>query len=263
MTFIKLIRYQLVSMLTIPKLLINVMVYATNVWLVYILYADLMPVGFLETTAFVFYLPINPVFDILRWLLVLLPLFLVVGSFTEHQLKKRSSYLLIQMRSYQMWWHSFALATITLIVTFVTSGYMITMLLVKCLPQNLKSRLVDQPILTFSTSSEAGGFLLREFSLLVLSMIILVLIMIFIYFLSNHSGLSFTGAIISLVLSMNLAAIGPRIGQFFPISYAFLAFENNQSFFMSIMIMVLTIVVLYIFCWMTFKKRKEILFELT
>ncbi|MBM7541206.1 hypothetical protein [Amphibacillus cookii] len=263
MTFIKLMRYQLASMLTVSKLLINVIVYAANVWLVYVLYADLIPGSFLSATAFMFYLPLNPTFDMLRWLLVLLPLLLVVGSFTDFQLKEQSTYLLLQMRSYRMWWQSFALATIISTITFFASGYMVTMLLVKSLSLNLKSRLVDEYLMTFSTSSGAGGFLLRQFSLLVLSTLVLVFIMILIRFLFNHSGLSFTGVTISLVLSITLSSMGPAVGHFLPLSYGFLAFEYNQPFFRSMAILLLTMFVLYFFSWITFKKRKEVLFGLT
>lgn len=104
MTFIKLVRYQLVSMLSLRKFLIILTVFAINVWLVHVMYSDFIPLRFLDATEFMFLLPITITFDTMRLLLVLLPLLMMIGSFTEGQLKEHGYYLLLRVKSYQMWW---------------------------------------------------------------------------------------------------------------------------------------------------------------
>lgn len=133
------------------------------------------------------------------------------------------------------------------------------MVSVKFWPLLLNHHLGEQPMITFLAPSEAIGYLLQQFSLLILSTMILVFIIIFIYFLSIAATLAFSGVIISLFVSMTLVAIGPEISHFFPISYAFLGFDNNLSFLQSIVIMSLMIVMFYVLCWVTFYRRKEAL----
>lgn len=250
-------------MITPKVILITALPFIGNIFLVYSIYEDLIPVESIKATIFMFYFPINIKFDLFRLILILLPILLIIGSFINSEIKERSIYLLLQMKSFRLWFQSLIVASFFTILLYFIVGYVITYVLVLFLPENIVINKSMIPFQFLYTTNE-WTLITHQFFLLILSVLLLVLLNIFFTFLINHTAFASLLTIICLAASITIGNNFPSILNFLPLTYGLFAFRelNGYSFIWSYTFLILSILVLYIFTFGIFMIRKESLFKI-
>lgn len=245
------------------KILIVVLPFIINIFLVYSVYGDLIPAENVKATTFMFYMPININLDLFRLILILLPILLIIGSFITSEIKERSSYLLIHMKSFHLWFQSFIIASFSSILLFGGLGFVITYVLVLFLQENIMLSKLVIPFHFLYITNE-WTLITHQYFLLILSVFLLVLLNILFTFLINNTAFASLLTIICLVVSITIGNSFPSILNFLPLTYGLFAFRelNGYSFTWSYTFLVLSIFILYIITFGTFMIRKESLFRI-
>jgi hypothetical protein len=257
----RVIRYHTLCIMKPINFLFIVLAFLINALLVYSVYCEAIPTGNIQAAAFMFYLPINLPFDLFRWILVLLPILLIVGSFINNEINERSSYSLLQMKSFHRWFHSLIIVCFfSTVVTFIV-GFTVTGAVVSITPREIVS---DKWINSFTLlyTSNEWTLLVHQFFLLVLSVFLIVLLKILFTFLVDNSSFSFLLTIIFSVTSIVVGNAYPSILKWLPLTYGLFVFQeiNDYSFIWSYVCLMISLLIVYIFTFIVFIIHKESLF---
>ncbi|BAB03897.1 BH0178 [Halalkalibacterium halodurans C-125] len=255
----RVIRYHLLSMLTPIKILLLVFVFMVNTLLVFSIYGDLIPEDSIKATVFMFYVPINIRMDLFRWILVLLPILLIMGAFLSRELKERSLYLLLQMKSFRLWFHSFMIVTFLFVLLFFTVGFVITYGMILIFPRNAW---IDESLFPYFYSVNEWVLVTHQFSLLVLSVFMLVLLKIFFVFLIDNVAVASLMTLICLTASMSIGRVYPSVLDKLPLTYGLFAYRELHAypFIWSYSILFAGIIALYFLIFCLYRTRRETLF---
>lgn len=258
----RIIRFQLHCVITPKTITIMTLPFIANTFLAHSTYGDLMPIENIKAVTFIFYLPINIKFDVFRLIMILLPLLLIIGTFITSELKERSIYLLLHMKSFRLWFQSFIVVSFFTVFLFFMLGYVITYVFVLFFQGNIINDALNP--LHFLYTTNEWTLLTHQFFLLVLSVFLLVLLNILFAFIIKNIAMASLLTIIFLVASITIGNSLPSLLNFLPLNYGLFAFRefNNFSFAWTYTILLLTIFVVYILNFVIFMIRKETLFRI-
>jgi len=254
---IKLVSYYLSSFLKPVYLLCIGGVFVLNVFLVYSAYGNLLPNGYLNKMVFMFYMPLNLQFDLLRWLLLLLPILLILSSFILREVNERPTYIILRMRSYNRWFHSMFVSAFIVIVISIVIGFGMTGITIYLFHSGI------------GTSSDTGlapflntnGWLLvlNQFTLYILTLLLLLILHTIFSLLVDNTAFALLLIIIIMISSVTIGYLFPSLLKYIPLTYCLFAFKEMKeiSFGWSNSIIVLCIILSYSLLFLLFTNLKE------
>jgi len=261
MGLVRIIRYHFHCVMTPTNILFLSLTFIVNTLLVYFTYTDAIPTTDIQATAFMFYLPINLRFDLFRWILILLPVLLILGSFINNEIKERTTYVLLHMKNFRQWFYSVTIVCFSFITLTFLIGFVITFGLVSLIPRDVVSNEWLE-ILNFFYQLNVLKLIVHQFCLLLLTIFLLVLVNILFTFLLNNSSFAFLLTVISEIASITVGYISPDLLKWLPLTHGLLAFHelNNYSFVWSYIYLILNLLILYVLIFRVFMIRRESLF---
>jgi hypothetical protein len=253
----KLVGYYLSSFFKPSYLLCVVVSYVLNVFLVNSSYYDFIPNGYVNKIVFMFYMPLNLHFDLLRWLLISLPILLPLSSFILRELNERPAYFILRMKSYNRWFHSIFISTFIIIIVTIMIAIGITGITILL----FNSKIVASSEIGLSSfqNTNGWGLLLNQFSLLIFTMILLLILHTICSFLVSNNVFAMLLIIISMISSVVIGSLFPSLLKVLPLTYCLFAFRElkETSFFWSNSIILIGIFLSYGLLYFLFNNLKE------
>lgn len=247
----------LCSFFKLKYVLCSVGIFVLNSIVVYASYGDFPPSGYVNQIIFMFYMPLNFQFDLLRWLLIFIPILLLLSSFILRELRAHPTYLILRMKSYRDCFHSMFLALCISIIGTIGMGYGITGILVFI----LNSRIENQSDINLSLFLTTNGwqFLFNHFMLFVLTFVLLFIVHTIFSFIVNNVVFAMFLVIISMISSVAVGYVFPTILKFLPLTYFLLGLSELQGISIAWFntIIVLCIVLSYSVLYGLFIKLRE------
>ncbi|GLC89236.1 hypothetical protein LYSBPC_23630 [Lysinibacillus piscis] len=258
----RIINYHFLCIITPKKLLFIIATFITNALLVFSMYSNnSIPQGNIQATIFMFYLPINFKLDLFRCILILLPILIIFGLFMNTEIKERTVYLLLHMKSLSHWFYSLIIVLFIFVFLTFTIGFFTTLGVVTFIPrENVSADWIQ--LLNYLYTSNYLNLIINQFCLLILSVFLLVLIHLFFIFLIDNLSFTFLLTIMCFILSITIGSIFPNALKWLPLTYGLFAFHelNNYSLIWCYFCILISIVVLIIINFRIVKARREYLF---
>lgn len=253
----KLVTYYTCSFFKIKYVLGIVAIFVLNSMLVCTSYADLIPNGYTNQIVFMFYMPLNIQFDILRWLLIIIPVLLLLSSCIVRELTNHPTYLILRMKSYRDCFHSIFIAIGISLIGYVGIGYMVTAIFVYFINNNIEGH--NEIPLSLFHNSDGWQVLLSHFILFILTGLLLLIIHTIFLFIINNAVFAMFLVIISMISSVAVGYLFPPILKFLPLTYFLLGLRELQgiSFAWFNTIIALWIVLSYSVLYGLFIKLRE------
>ncbi|MFJ7406139.1 MULTISPECIES: hypothetical protein [unclassified Lysinibacillus] len=252
----KLVCYYLRSFFNLTYVLCIVGVFVLNGILVHASYDDLIPDGYANQIVFMFYMPLNIQFDLLRWLLIFIPILLFLSSFILREMRDHPTYLILRMKSYRHCFHSMFIAICISLVGTLGIGYGVTGIVVFLLNHQ-----IDQSDIGLSLFLNTNGWqlLLNHFSLFILTLLLLLIVHTIFSFIMHNAVFAMFTVIISMISSATIGYLFPSLLKFLPLTYFLLGLREMQevTFAWSNSIILLCIVLSYCVLYMLFINLRE------
>ena len=254
---IKLVFYYLRTFVNITTVLCIVGIFVLNGILVHASYSDFTPNGFVNQIVFMFYMPLNFQFDLLRWLLIFIPILLMLSSFILREVRDHPTYLILRMQNYRHCFHSMFIAICISLVGKIGIGYGMTGILVFFLNSQIKTQ--SDIGLSLFLNMNGWQLLLNHYTLFILTLLLLLIVHTIFLFLANNAVFAMLIVIISMISSVAIGYLFPTLLKFLPLTYFLLGLRELQelSFAWSNSIILLCIVLSYCVLNVLFNKLRE------
>lgn len=249
--------YYLCSFFKLKYVLCSVGIFVLNSIVVYASYGDITLSGYVNQIVFMFYMPLNFQFDLLRWLLIFIPILLLLSSFILRELCAHPTYLIQRMKSYRHCFHSIFIAIGISLIGYVGIGYMVTAIFVYFINNNIEGH--NEIPLSLFHNSNGWQVLLSHFILFILTGLLLLIIHTIFLFIINNAVFAMFLVIISMISSVAVGYLFPPILKFLPLTYFLLGLWELQgiSFAWFNTIIALCIVLSYSVLYGLFIKLRE------
>jgi len=249
--------YYLCSFFKLKYVLCSVGIFVLNSIVVYASYGDITPSGYVNQIVFMFYMPLNFQFDLLRWLLIFIPILLLLSSFIFRELCAHPTYLILRMKSYRDCFHSIFIAIGISLIGYVGIGYMVTAIFVYFINNNIEGH--NEIPLSLFHNSNGWQVLFSHFILFILTGLLLLIIHTIFLFIINNAVFAMFLVIISMISSVAVGYLFPPILKFLPLTYFLLGLRELQgiSFAWFNTIIALWIVLSYSVLYGLFIKLRE------
>ena len=253
----KLVSYYLRSFFNITYVLCIVGVFVLNGILVHASYGDLIPNGYANQIVFMFYMPLNIQFDLLRWLLIFIPILLFLSSFILREMRDHPTYLILRMKSYRHCFHSMFIAICISLVGTLGIGYGVTGIVVFLLNNQIGNQ--SDICLSLFLNTNGWQLLLNHFTLFILTLLLLLIVHTIFSFIIHNAVFAMFTVIISMISSATIGYLFPSLLKFLPLTYFLLGLREMQevTFAWSNSIILLCIVLSYCVLSMLFINLRE------
>lgn len=253
----KLVTYYTCSFFKIKYVLCIVAIFVLNSMLVYTSYADLMPNSFVNQIIFIFYMPVNIQFDVLRWLLIFIPILLSLSSCIVRELHNHPTYLIQRMKSYRHCFHSIFIAIGISLVGYIGIGYGVTAVFVSFFNSRIEGH--NNIALSLFLNTNGWQVLLSHFTLFILTTLLLLIVHTNFLFIINNAVFAMFIVIISMISSVATGYLFPSSLKFLPLTYFLLGLREMQdiSFVWANSIILLSIALSYILLYILFINLRE------
>jgi len=253
----KLVTYYTCSFFKIKHVLCIVAIFFLNSIIVCTSYADLIPNGSANQIVFMFYMPFNIQIDILRWLLIFIPILLLVSSCIVGELRNHPTYLIQRMKSYRHCFHSIFIAIGINLVGYIGIGYMVTTIVVYFFNNKIEGH-NDIAISLFLTP-DGWQVLLSHFTLFILTTLLLLIVHTIFLFIINNAVFAMFIVIISMISSVAIGYLFPSFLKFLPLTYFLLGLREMQdnSFAWTNSIILLCMALSYCLLYILFINLRE------
>ena len=254
-----LLRYHYRLLICTPTLLVVPAAFLLNAVIAGISNDWKLPYSGLKSVAFLLYLPTNPSFDLVRWLLILTPYLLITGLFLHDEFTGRFVNVSIQSKRSTLWLDSF-LIVMTLFITVGTIlGFCINMMAGFLINDGGEAVWMEGSMFE---KVNAVNLLVREFILMNGSAMIAVLTNILLTLLFRNMGVATLLTVTSIIVSFAVARLATPLIPWLPINMGLTAFNEIQPFslFHGTTVSVAMIVILIALIRLVFRYRLESLF---
>lgn len=196
-----------------------------------------------------------------RCILILLPILTIFGLFIHTEIRERTAYLLLHVKSLSHWFYSLIFVLFIFIFLTFTTGFLTTMGILTFIPREKVSNDWIQT-LNYLYTSNSLNLIINQFCLLILSFFLLALINLFFIFLIDNLAFTFLLTLMCFILSITIGSTFPSILKWLPLTSGLLAFHelNNYSLMWCYFNVLISIVVLIVVNFRLFKIRREYLF---
>ncbi|UED82375.1 hypothetical protein FH508_0010885 [Lysinibacillus sp. CD3-6] len=223
----KLIFYYLCSFFKPTYVLCIVGVFVLNGILVHTTYGDLIPNGYANRIVFMFYMPLNIQFDLLRWLLIFIPILLFFSSFILRELRDHPTYLILRMKSYRHCFHSMFIAICISLVGTVGIAYGVTGMVIFFFNSQIEGQ--SNTGLSLFLSTNGWQELLNHFTLFILTLLLLLIVHTIFSFIIHNAAFAMFTVIISMIASATIGYLFPSLLKFLPLTYFLLGLREMQE----------------------------------
>lgn len=207
-----------------------------------------------EAVYFAFYAPRVPTLDLFRALLLVLSFLLICTHFIQTDVRERSSYILLRIKSMKLYFHSLFSMMILFTFVFVLIGYVIALLLTFVFYK------VEIPQ-TDSLSYDINGFVLcQQYLLLALSIIALLLINNVIVLLIRNIEIATVLLVLLFIGSFYFVSMYPNQYLYIPFLYGFFDFHPNladRDFLLEVIVLCFSSIILYGISYFIYLGKKD------
>lgn len=203
---------------------------------------------------FIFNSPRIPTLDLFRTLLLVLSFILVCTHFMQTEIRLRSIYLLLRVRSMNLYFHSLFSTMILFTFVFMTIGYLLGFLLTFIFFKidGINGNSFSQTISSYAICQQYFLLILSSISLLLINKIIVLLI--------KNSEIATVLFIFLFISSFYLVCINTDFYLYMPFLYGFFNFSDHlidKAYALKIAILCFSCIILYGISYSIYRRRKD------
>lgn len=254
MNFFSVFRFHYVNLFKKTNILIVMVFFLIYCVSSFLIYGVAPTYDTLTSVYFVFYAPIIPTLDLFRALLLVTVFLLLFNHFIQTELRDRSSYILLRIKSTKLYFHSLLSTMMVFTFVFILIGYVIALLLTFVFYK------VEIPQAEQFLYDINWDLLLQQYLLIVLSIILLISINNVMVLLFKNIEIATLIIFLLFICSFYSLLFNPNQYIYIPFLYGFFNFQpsiGDRAFLLECIILCVSNIVLYMLSYFIYQRKKD------